>query len=137
MIFSSDLLTYVESIDAQHKELFNRINAVVALGAKSISKEETEKTLILLDSYIHEHFRDEELLQIQFGYPKFEWHRSLHLYYISECNKLQKVYENTGPSAQFTLLLNKSIIDWIVKHIKNVDVELGRFINGLDTLSMP
>ena len=129
MNFTPDLLTNVEFIDNQHKELFKRINDVVALGVKSISKEETEKTLNFLSSYIVKHFNDEEALQRQVGYPKNEWHRSQHQFYISECNKLKAEYSANGPSAQFTLLLNKSIIEWIVKHIKNVDVDLGRHIN--------
>ena len=127
--FTPDLLTNVTAIDDQHKELFNRINAVVSMGHKSISKEETDKTLDMLGNYIVKHFGDEEALQRKYSYPKYEWHHEQHQTYIAEFQKLKAEYDKNGPSVQFTLQLNKSIIGWIVKHIKNVDVELGRFIN--------
>ena len=130
MELTPDLLTSIPFIDMQHKDLINRINAVVALGALSVSKEETEKTLEFLRMYIDKHFNDEEIIQRQFGYPKYEWHRGQHQYYISECMKLNAEYKKNGPSAQFTLILNKSIIDWIIKHIKTADVELGQYVNS-------
>jgi len=119
--FTSDLEAKVANIDQQHKELFKRINDVVYLGTKSYSKEETDKTINLLGEYIIKHFRDEEELRRKYGYPKYEWHR--------EFNKLKVEYTANGPSVNFTLQLNKSIIDWIVKHIRHVDIELGKFIN--------
>jgi len=127
--FTPDLETKVDYIDQQHKELFKRINDVASLGAKSYSKEETDKTINLLGEYIIEHFRDEEELQKKYGYPKYEWHCEQHKLYIDTFNKLKAEYIANGPSANFTLQLNKSIIDWIVKHIRYVDVELGKFIN--------
>jgi len=127
--FTPDLEVKVANIDNQHKELFKRINDVTNLGTKSVNKEETDKTLKLLGDYIVKHFRDEEQLQVRYGYPKYEWHKEQHKLYIDSFNKLKAEYENNGPSAAFTLQLNKSIIDWIVKHIKHVDVELGKFIN--------
>jgi len=127
--FSPDLETKVPKIDEQHKELFKRINDVIAMGAKSVTKEETDKTFKMLGDYITQHFRDEEELQRKSGYPKLDWHRQQHQLYIDSFNKLKKEYDQNGPSAAFTLQLNKSIIDWIVKHIRHVDIELGKFLN--------
>jgi hemerythrin-like metal-binding protein len=127
--FTPDLETKVEVIDQQHKQLFQRINDVVALGLKSYSKEETDKTINMLGDYIVKHFSDEEALQQKYGYPKYEWHRGQHKLYIETFSKMKAEYAANGPSAAFTLQLNKSIIDWIVKHIRHVDVELGKFIN--------
>jgi len=127
--FTADLEVKVPNIDNQHKELFKRINDLTALGAKSVSKDETDKTIKLLGDYIIKHFRDEEELQKRYAYPKYEWHREQHKIYIDSFNKLKAEYDKNGPSTAFTLQLNKSIIDWIVKHIKHVDVELGKFIN--------
>jgi len=127
--FTPDLETKVPQIDSQHKELFARINDVVAMGVKSASKEETDKTFKLLGDYINKHFRDEEELQRKSGYPKYEWHREQHKLYVDSFNKLKLEYAQNGPSTAFTLQLNKSIIDWIVKHIRHVDVELGKFLN--------
>jgi len=125
-----DLVTNVKLIDDQHKELFDRINAVTSMGAASAGKNETEKTLDMLGAYIVKHFGDEEALQRSSGYPKYDYHRKLHQFYISEYHKMRAEYKANGPSVQFSLQLSKSIIDWIIKHIKNVDRELGMFINS-------
>jgi hemerythrin len=116
----------VPKIDSQHRELVDRLNAVIALGTKSVSAEETQNTLDLLGEYIVKHFGDEEALQKQSGYPKYEWHKGQHQIYVGEFAKLKKEFAANGVSAKFTLDLNNSIINWIVRHIKTVDVEFGK-----------
>ena len=128
---TNDMKTNVELIDKQHEELFSRINEVVSMSTKAASKEETEKTLKFLGDYIVRHFSDEESLQRKHGYPKYEWHRQQHQNFVKAFNDLKQEYRNNGPSVQYTMQLNKSIIEWIVKHIKTVDVELGKHINGV------
>jgi hemerythrin len=124
---TSDMATGVTKIDEQHKELVNRINAVVSMGTQSVSKEETQKTINFLGEYIIKHFGDEEALQRQCKYPKYEWHKEQHHIYINEFKKLKEEFSANGPSAKFTVSLNTSLINWIVRHIKTVDVELGRY----------
>ena len=128
MIFlSKEMETGVAKIDAQHKELIDRLNAVTSMGMKSVSAEETKKTLDLLGAYIVKHFEDEELLQKQSNFPKFEQHKEQHKIYIGEFEKLKKEFALNGASPKFTLDLSNSIIKWIVQHIKTVDVEFGKF----------
>ena len=128
--FTPDLETGMPNIDEQHKELFKRINDVVKCGAASVEKAETEKTLVFLGDYIVEHFTDEEKLQRDSGYPQYEWHRGQHEGYVSEFRKLQREYVKNGPSLDFTMHLNKSVIEWIVKHIRSADKELGAYVNS-------
>lgn len=127
IILTKDMEVGVSQIDAQHKELVNRLNAVVSMGAKSVSKEETQKTLDFLGDYIVKHFRDEEVLQKKSGYPKYEWHKGQHQIYIDEFQKLNQEFMTNGVSARFTLDLNNSIINWIIRHIKTVDVQFGKY----------
>jgi len=128
--FTPDLATKHPLIDKQHKELFKRLNDVLALGGKATTSEETEKTFKLLGDYIKEHFSDEEELQQRFSFPKYEWHRDQHNLYIDSFVKLKEEYDRNGASAEFSNHLNKSIIDWIINHIRVADVELGKFLNG-------
>ena len=126
--FTDDLATHFPMIDQQHKELFDRINSVVSMGAASVNKEETEKTIRLLGDYIIKHFSDEEALQRKYNYPKIEHHRAQHRIYIAEFNRLKAEYAQNGPSANFTLTMNNSIIQWIVRHIKTEDQDLGNYL---------
>ena len=127
---SKDMETGVDKIDTQHRELVDRINDVLAMGEKSISKEVTKKTLDMLGDYIVKHFNDEEALQKQSGYPKYDLHREQHQFYFNEFQKLKNEFIENGHSMKFTLDLNNSIIGWIVKHIRSVDLEFGKYYNS-------
>ena len=126
---TKDMETGVAKVDEQHKELINRLNEITSMGVNAVSNEETKKTLNLLEKYIQKHFNDEEALQKQSGYPKYDWHKGQHQIYIDEFKKLEKEFAANGHSAKFTLDLSNSIINWIVKHIKSVDVDFGKHYN--------
>jgi hemerythrin len=127
---SKDMEVGVLEIDSQHKELVDRLNALTSMGHDSISKEETQKTLGLLEEYIVKHFSDEEELQKKNKYPEYESHKKLHELYIDEFHKLEKEFADNGHSMKFTMDLNNSLINWIVKHIKSEDVKLGKFLKN-------
>ena len=127
---SKDMEVGVAKIDTQHKDLVDRLNAITAMGTKSSSKEEIQKTLDLLGEYVVKHFTDEEALMKQSAYPKLESHKELHKLFIAEFQKLKKEFMANGCSAKFSLDLRNSIINWIVRHIKSVDVEFGKYYNS-------
>ena len=126
---TSDLLTRVEEIDGQHKELFNQINKLESMTETDSSEEQVKKTMDFLGKYVEKHFSDEEALQLKYKYPKYNWHREMHNWYITEFRKMENEYNKNGASEDFTKLLHISISNWIVKHIATVDVNLGKFIN--------
>ena len=119
--------TGVAKIDEQHKELVDRLNAVISMGTTAVSKEETQKTINFLEEYVIRHFKDEEGLQRQCGYKKYDWHKEQHQTFINALKAMKEEFAANGPSAKFTVSLNTSVINWIVNHIKTVDVELGKF----------
>jgi len=127
---SKDMEVGVVKIDEQHKDLVDRLNSVTAMGTKSFSKEETQKTLDLLGEYVVKHFNDEEVLMKQSSYPKLEQHKEQHKLFIAEFQKLKNEFTTNGYSPRFTLDLSNSIIHWIVRHIKSVDVEFGKYYNS-------
>jgi hemerythrin len=120
----------VVEIDAQHMELVNRLNALLSMEHNVDSGEESQKTLNMLEEYIIKHFSDEEELQRKNKYPEYESHKKLHQSFIDEFEKLKKEFEANGHSLKFTMDLNNSLINWIVKHIKSADVELGKFLKN-------
>jgi hemerythrin len=127
---SKDMEVGVVEIDAQHMELVNRLNALLSMGHDAASKEESQRTLNMLEEYIIKHFSDEEALQRKNKYPEYESHKKLHQIFIDEFEKLKKEFEANGHSLKFTMDLNNSLINWIVKHIKSADVELGKFLKN-------
>jgi hemerythrin len=97
------------------------------MGITPVSGEETKRMLDFLGEYVVKHFGDEEALQKQSGYPKYEWHKSQHLLFICEFDKLRREFEANGATPDFILKLNTSVTNWIVRHIKSVDVEFGKY----------
>ena len=127
---SKDMEVGVVEIDAQHMELVNRINALMSTEHDVDSGEETQKTLNMLEEYIVKHFADEEELQRKNKYPEYESHKKMHQLFIDEFEKLKKEFEANGHSLKFTMDLNNSLINWLVKHIKSADVALGKFLKS-------
>lgn len=127
---TKDLEVGVEAIDAQHRELIDRINTITRAGHMAFTKEETQRTIELLGKYIIKHFNDEEALQRRVNFPNYDWHKTQHQYYMNEFKVLKQEFDENGYSAKFTLTLSKSMIDWLVKHIKSADAELGKFIKS-------
>ena len=133
--FSKDMEIGVAKIDEQHKELIDRINAITSMGSKCLSKDETQKTLDLLGKYVVEHFGDEEALQKECNYPKYERHKAIHQFFVDDFVKLKEEFAKHVASYQsynddlfnFTIELNNRIISWIVRHIKNEDVDFGKY----------
>ena len=127
---TKDMEVGVPKIDAQHKELVDRINAVTSMGTKSVTQEETQKTINFLGDYVIKHFRDEEELHKQANYPKMAEHKQQHAQFIKAFEDLKKEFAQNGASAKFTLELNSSAITWVVRHIKSSDKDFGNFYNN-------
>lgn len=125
--FTKDMETGIPKIDEQHRELYERINAVLQAGVSAVTKAETERTLSFLNDYVIRHFNDEENLQRESGYPDAEPHKALHKSFVATIDRLRQDFALNGPSAKFTLAVNQSVIDWLVKHIQNVDMAFARY----------
>jgi hemerythrin len=126
LTLTKDMETGIAKIDEQHRELITRLNAAITMGSKAISKEETQKTLDFLEKYVIKHFGEEEVLQMGSRYPKYDWHKGQHKAYVAEIKKMEKEFAEHGPSAKFTVALNTSLVNWLVRHIKIDDAEFAR-----------
>ncbi len=131
LTITDNLRVGVSKIDDQHQILFDRINALTAMGLKSFEKAETEKTLDMLTDYTVFHFGDEEVLQRQCtSYPKHEWHKGQHKFFVEGLKKLKADFAANGPSPKFTMDVQNMVIKWLCNHIEVVDVELGKYLRG-------
>ena len=126
--FTSDLMTNVESIDKQHKALIDCINEIVAIGIDAANKDAIDKHLLFLGNYVIKHFHDEEQVQIEVGYPKYEQHRKMHQDFVEDYKVFLAQYKKDGPSVRFMRHLNQAVIRWIIQHIKDADLDLAYYI---------
>ena len=126
--FVPDMLMNVALIDEQHMDLVKRINEVVTMGSRAANREEIEKSLVFLANYVVKHFGDEEKVQLQIGYPKYQQHRQQHLLFIEDYKKFLMDYKQNGSSTNFMLQLNRAVIRWVVQHLQGADAELAKYI---------
>ncbi len=126
--WTTNMTTGVEVIDLQHRELFNRINAIFDSCNKGNSREEVVRVIDFLDGYIVSHFETEENLQRRHNYPEYTAHKTAHEEFKKEFLRLKQAVEATGITFHTVVITSKLLSDWWIQHINNLDKKLGIFL---------
>ena len=135
MKWTEDLSTGIEKIDEQHKELFEKINDLVAAVRQSVCKYKISDVIKFLEDYVVFHFGEEERYMRQFNYPGYAAHKAQHEKFIANFNELKKelpkLEDGKKPgSYDLSVATNQVVVDWILDHIARVDKQLGEFLKG-------
>ncbi len=133
MEWSDQLDTGIKTIDSQHKELFKRINNLVAAIKQHRCKEEIDSTIKFLEDYARVHFSEEERHMRETGYPGFEEQRAQHKKYLESLAELKQqaaLPRIQGSSYDLSATTNQVVVDWIVDHIMKVDMKFGEFLKN-------
>ena len=93
IVLEKDLLTGNELIDSEHRELIDRINKLVDSCENGKEKMTAVKTLDFLMDYTEFHFRDEEKLQAESGYPEIENHKIKNKVFEKAVYELKEILE--------------------------------------------
>ena len=106
-----------ELIDEQHKFLFKMLNELAAAGPGD--KESAVYTcLSRMENYAQDHFRDEEKLMRDNGYPYLDEHIKEHEGFIRQVEVYQDaVFAKYVPFQDMLEYLN----NWLVEHIIRSD----------------
>lgn len=115
----------ISFIDKQHQYLINLINRVHNAIEESDAAEVVE-ALLDMQKYGQVHFKEEEELMRCHGYPGLEKHIELHQGFIRKTEQFIDEIEKT-PLAVSTEM-SHYLMDWLVKHIRTVDADYGRYI---------
>jgi hemerythrin len=120
----------IAQIDEQHKEWFRRAENLFEAGKQGKAKEYIGEMLEFLDRYTKKHFADEERYMQQIGYPGLDEQKKAHAAFISQLAKLRDDYESSSGSISVIIAANKIVIDWLTKHISNLDRKIGEFVRS-------
>jgi hemerythrin-like metal-binding protein len=115
-----------ELIDEQHKSLFKMLNELAAAGPGD--KESASYTcLSRMEKYAQEHFRDEEKLMRDNGYPHLAEHIKEHGGFIQQVEDYKDaVFAKYAPFQDMLEYLN----NWLVEHIIRSDRKYVDFMRG-------
>lgn len=129
-VWSKDLETGNAQIDAEHKELIQAINNLLAACSEGKGRTEIANTMDFLDQYTKTHFGHEQNLQIQSNYPDYINHKKYHDWFINVVSDLSKRLKAEGPSIQLVGEINKQLGGWLINHIKTEDVKVAKHISS-------
>lgn len=128
--FDESLITGNEMIDAQHKELIERIAKLITCCEQNGGKLEAIKVLDFLDEYVEYHFSAEEKLQEEFEYPGIAEHKEKHAEFKEAVKELYEMLEEVeGPTEEFVNAVKKNVLDWLFGHIKGFDCSVASYVN--------
>ncbi len=129
IVFDDSLKTGNDLIDAQHKELIDRVNKLEEACAAGSQKRTAIQTLDFLMDYVHVHFADEEELQSEYKYPQESAHKAQHRAFEEAVGQLNEMLEEEeGPTDAFVEAVKKNVAQWLVDHICVWDKQLAQYI---------
>jgi hemerythrin len=127
IVWTPDLSVGVNSIDGQHKQLFEKADQLFEAGKNGKSKELIGQLLNFLDAYTKQHFKDEEAYMASINYPGLAEQRTAHKNFVSELTKLKTEYEKSGGNISVIINANQMVVEWLTKHISGMDKKIGVF----------
>ena len=128
LAWTAALSTSIGEIDDQHKELFERINSLLAAIALNKGRQEMETVIQFLTEYVVLHFGTEERYMQKFGYTSFVQHKAQHEQFVKNFLRLKEGLMSGGATPALTEELRQLAVDWLINHITFSDRALGMFL---------
>jgi hemerythrin len=127
--WTPDLAIGVEAIDEQHRELF----AHVARFLSTVDSGRIEELLDLLHflgSYVEAHFRAEEDLMRQAGYPEIESHLKEHEAFRAMFRAIVAQFARYGDDPRVGAFAQGEVCTWLDSHVRTTERELGVWLRA-------
>ena len=128
--WTQDLSVGVEEIDSQHRELFDRINALDSAMRQGRAKEEVVRLFEFLDEYVITHFGTEEKYMTDYSYAGYALHKTKHDWFKKEFSDIRTKLDVEGITPDAIMLSNNLLITWFSNHIRTIDMMLGSFLKS-------
>ena len=124
--WSPELSVGVYRLDAQHKNIIDTFNKLLAVADARVDSEIVSDTLTKLTQHASEHFRDEECLLEQVAYSGIEEHRIEHQQFrekIIQCCLAASFGVGSVPRELLAYLH-----DWLNHHLLEQDMKYKVFL---------
>ncbi|HVI50439.1 MAG TPA: bacteriohemerythrin [Candidatus Sulfotelmatobacter sp.] len=121
--------TGIPLVDADHKTLVSLINQVHACIGGLDEYGALGSILKVLADYTDYHFKREEALMAEAGYPGLDVHKALHSRLTEQVREVLRRFE-AAPGSVRAQDIQKFLEDWLVDHILRHDMPYTRFALG-------
>lgn len=126
--WSEELSVGYGLIDQQHKELFLRFNSLLDACKEGRGKETIIPVLNFMVEYVTRHFDEEEQFMNTFNFPDRHEHIQEHRELFKHVNDVHKELQEKGATVAVITAINHTMFNWLLRHVKQTDVKLGRFL---------
>ncbi|NLK01433.1 MAG: hemerythrin family protein [Clostridia bacterium] len=121
----------VPIIDAQHRELFQRVGDFLKTLRSPVSWEEkvnsVNETLEFMKGYVVEHFHDEEEYQRSISYPGYEAHKEVHDDMVNYVQEVSQEYESSGYNEKLMQQFGGRLLSWLINHVASDDQRIAAY----------
>lgn len=125
--WSPKLALGVTRVDAQHRRLFERANALLAALGSGNGEGEVRRLATFLNDYVIRHFQDEERIMREHGYPEYPAHRRLHDTFAAGLADIGARLAKKADTA-LVLEIHEYTCRWLIEHIGGADRAIARFL---------
>ena len=130
LIWTDDLAIGIDSIDEQHKVLFNLIDQLQDAMSRGESRSVLQDIFQGLITYTEKHFQFEEDIFNEIKYPDMEAHLAKHRQFVADMDDLRSQFtENTNFMIGVDVM--KFLTDWLVSHIQGTDRQYAPLFKSL------
>ncbi len=131
MLWKDNYELGVPMVDAQHKELFRRVDSFFQVLRSGECWEEKipkiNETLEFMKGYVVEHFRDEEEYQRSINYPGYEAHKRIHTGMVDYVLEFSKQYEQSNNSEELMQQFGGKLLAWLINHVAAEDQRIADY----------
>lgn len=117
----------IESIDAQHQELFRRASDFLE-GLGTRSRQEVGILLGFLRSYAVTHFGLEEEAMRAAGYPGYANHKLQHDRFLRDLLAFSRQQEKRQGPGVPPEEMGRWVTGWLLEHVSRTDPEMAAFL---------
>ncbi len=119
--------TGIESIDIQHKKLFQLSNILNDSMISGKSYDIIEEIFLELIDYTEKHFDEEEDLMLKNKYPDISHHINVHKYLQQQLNDFYEQFKS-GKLLLAPIKIREFLKTWILNHIIGTDTDYIPYI---------
>lgn len=130
LTWNESLKLGIDTIDTQHREIFDAINKLMASFDEGKEKESVYEVLEFIEAYVHKHFSTEEFYLKKYNYPEADLHIKMHKAFSDKLTEYKTHYKRTGLTRLAALEMNNILIQWWNNHISKTDFKYISHISG-------
>lgn len=129
--WNDNLASGSSEIDTQHKELFVRVNDLLAVfdrGKGAPAQDEIARIVQYLTDYVVFHFGNEERYMAKYNYSSATAHKAQHEQFVKTFLKQKDRLLMQGINPGLAQEMKDLCVDWLINHIKYSDRALGMYL---------